>query len=77
MNTDIDKLYKTYQKHAPFYDCAEKRAKYLELVIKHMISLAATSNKARTRIMITGEEAIGWLQPRETSFAIDTVDKKQ
>lgn len=77
MDISLDELYKTHKRLAPFYDCPEKRAKYLELVIKHMMSLARTSTKPRTRIIVTGEEAIGWLEPHETSFAIDDVTFRQ
>ena len=68
----LDDIYKTQTRFAPFFNSPKKRLKYMELVVKHMMILAKTGAKIE-RIVESGEEAIGWLTPHETEFAVDDI----
>ena len=68
----LNQLYKTLDSCAPFNGDAEKRAKYLEQCLKHIMAIAKNGCKEK-RIIETVEESIGWLTPHETAFAVDYV----
>jgi len=72
----LDELYKTVTNNAPFHGDPIRRAAYLEQCVKHMMSLAKYSRKPE-RIIQTAEEAIGWLTPFETEFAVDALENEK
>ena len=72
----LDQQYKTLETNAPFHSDPTRRAAYLEQCVKHMMSLAKHGCKTE-RIVHTAEEAIGWLTPFETEFAVDALENAQ
>lgn len=69
----LDEQYKTLTNNAPFHGDPIRRAAYLEQCVKHMMALAKHGRKPE-RIVHSAEEAIGWLSPFETVFAINSLE---
>jgi hypothetical protein len=58
------------QASRPHADNPALRLAYLEQVLKHIMLLGRTSRKTE-RMRESAEEALGWMNPFETRFALE------